>query len=37
MIDIDEKGGEKVYRYSVIKDIYREIFPLHKTFDILRL
>lgn len=27
MIDIDEKGGEKVYRYSVIKDIYREIFP----------
>lgn len=27
MIDIDYKNGEKVYKYSVIRDIYREIFP----------
>lgn len=27
MIDIDEKNGEKVYKYSIIKDIYRDIFP----------
>lgn len=27
MIDIDEKNGEKIYKYSVIKNIYKEIFP----------
>lgn len=27
MIDINENGGEKVYRYSIIKDIYKDIFP----------
>lgn len=27
MIDIDQENGEQVYKYSVIKDIYREVFP----------
>ena len=27
MIDINEKNGEKVFKYSIIKDIYRDIFP----------
>lgn len=27
MIDIDYANGEKVYKYSIIKDIYKEIFP----------
>ncbi|KDR94000.1 two-component system, OmpR family, sensor histidine kinase CssS [Peptoclostridium litorale DSM 5388] len=27
MIDIDQENGEQVYKYSIIKDIYREVFP----------
>lgn len=26
-IDLDYENGEKVYKYSVLKDIYKEIFP----------
>lgn len=27
MVDIDTENGEHIYKYSVIKDIYKEIFP----------
>ncbi len=27
MIEMDIKNGEKIYKYSVIKDIYKEVFP----------
>lgn len=27
MIEMDIKNGEKIYKYSIIKDIYKEVFP----------